>query len=364
MSSKIEEYKKNELKIIRLKNEKKNIHKKVKTKKKEGFVKKEHKKGIFKKKNVKEENIKHNLEATNIKKDIQNFEDKYKINKIKKNSFFKKLFGDFDLAFFFLDKKDKVKFYSKSYIIAPFFKYMLLPFLFILVFFVLTVVSVVSSSLFVLGGIASLLFLSFSIIDSKMDDFEIFEIIVLFMMIFLIIFTLFCFLFGSDFINFLFFQEHIFNFSFVSLILKVINGYFLSFFCCRFSKDFFDIKKTLKEKIDLKKYKYKKRIQLFKEVKENIKEDKKNKNEFIKKHEINYNKEINWLNKNKDILTTEICNDYDSFHTIYFQKEYAWNKDLKALVKNIIEKEKRSGINEQEAIHLLETELEYNLIND
>jgi hypothetical protein len=99
--------------------------------------------------------------------------------------------------------------------------------------------------------------------------------------------------------------------------------------------------------------------------KKNIKINNKKDKAFLEKHNINFQSEMNWLLKNKKLLTEEILNDYDSFCYIYNHKEYSWNIDLKEEVeKNINIQKYRYYIGRGTAIGLLEEELQYELQNN
>lgn len=336
MTELINEYKKNELKIIRLNNEKNNIKKKISKKKKNGYIKKEHRKNIYNKKEILKEKNKRIEEL--------------KTEKVKKKR-------SYTINFSFLLNCFKSK--SKSYTLYSFFKSSM--WLAVLQFFVylfyIGAILFISSSIFFL--FSTILFFIFDYFTSKkIGSYSILEGLKN-LFFYSPGYTTFCFFIylGLAYSVIGTFELTILTIIKTFLILNILFKIFLS------DDMFYEPKKNFK------KIKKQCKLDLFNKIEQhktkNIKINNKKDKAFLEKHNINIQSEMNWLLKNKKLLTEEILNDYDSFCYIYEHKEYSWNIDLKEEVeKNINIQKYRYYIGRETAIGLLEEELQYELQNN
>lgn len=336
MTELINEYKKNELKIIRLNNEKNNIKKKISKKKKNGYIKKEHKKNIYNKKEIlKEKNKK--IEALKTEK-----------TKKKRN---------YTINFSFLLNCFKSK--SRSYNVYSFFKsnMWLAVFQFFVYFFYIGTILFTSSPIFFL--FSTVLFFIFDYFTSK----KIGSYSILGGLKDLFVdspyYITFCFFiyFGLAYSVIGTFEVTIFAIIKTFFILNILYKIFVS------GEMFYEPKKKFK------KIKKQCKLDLLNKIEQhktkNIKINNKKDKAFLEKHNINIQSEMSWLLKNKKLLTEEILNDYDSFCYIYEHKKYSWNVDLKEEVeKNINIQKYRYYIGRETAIDLLEEELQYELQNN
>lgn len=337
MTELINEYKKNELKIIRLNNEKNNIKKKINKKQKKGYVKKEHKKSIYNKKEIlKEKN-----------KKIKAFKQKEK----PKNK------RSYTINFSFLLNCFKSK--SRSYKLYSFFKsnmWLAVFQLFVYFFYIVTIlfighpISFICSLFlfFIFDYFISKRIGSYSILGGFKNLFFYSPGYILFC--FLVYFGLAYSIIGSYDVTILTIIKTFF-------ILNILYKIFVS------GEMFYEPKKKFK------KIKKQCKLSLLNKIEQhktkNIKINNKKDKAFLEKHNINIQSEMNWLLKNKKLLTEEILNDYDSFCYIYEHKEYSWNVDLKEDVeKNINIQKYRFYIGKETAIGLLEEELQYELQNN
>tara|TARA_Y100001960_G_scaffold334195_1_gene447111 strand:- start:13302 stop:14312 length:1011 start_codon:yes stop_codon:yes gene_type:complete len=336
MTELINEYKKNELKIIRLNNEKNNIKKKISKKNKNGYIKKEHKKNIYNKKEIlKEKNKK--IEALKTEK-----------SKKKRN---------YTISLSFLLNCFKSK--SRAYKLYSFFKsnMWLAVFQFFVYFFYIGTILFISSPIFFL--FLTVLFFVFDYFTSK--KIGSYSILGGLKNLFIdspyyITFYFFIY-FGLGYSVIGAFEVTIFAIIKIFFIINILYKIFLS------GEMFYEPKKKFKKikkqcKLDLLNKIEQHKI---KNIKINNKKDK----AFLEKHNINIQSEMSWLLKNKKLLTEEILNDYDSFCYIYEHKKYSWNVDLKEEVeKNINIQKYRYYIGRETAIGLLEEELQYELQNN
>lgn len=319
MNQLIKEYKKNELKIIRLENEKKNIKDKTTKTKKKNFIKKDYKKEVYNQDDSKKQNIK-NIKKQKLKivdNNITPFSHFFNIISLRSNIY---LFEAFVKSGFLT---------SIFYLISS------LSFLFFNFYF--------NSYSSFIGSVVLLVFLN-RLLESrfKSNRVELAEGLVDF---YYFLSMAFFVLFFAPYNGF---NETLLN------ILKVHYGLFVLYqcFCLKFAykKDFVlfsKYKKTIKRKLLFKIDMYKESI------------NKKGNKSFIDNYDIHFQSEYKWLIKNKEYLTIKILNDYEAFCEIHKQKEYTWNKDLKKIIKKCIDSEKNNNLlSKESAIKLLEKELE------